>query len=107
MPLQFGHAGEGVETGSGADSTTFEPSRLQFGHAGEGVETRRSPHTVSSQDHGFNSATPVKAWRRQRYYANANLYTELQFGHAGEGVETSKGGFWEVLSMWASIRPRR
>ena len=38
--LQFGHAGEGVET-QRAESLRSEGIALQFGHAGEGVETPR------------------------------------------------------------------
>ena len=62
--LQFGHAGEGVETGLEGEVERLR-LELQFGHAGEGVETPGHPlRGCLGGRTGFNSATPVKAWRR-------------------------------------------
>ena len=80
--LQFGHAGEGVESRCSAASPACGGS-LQFGHAGEGVETRAADGVPSA------------------------AFWSLQFGHAGEGVETSPALGTPKENERASIRPRR
>ena len=80
--LQFGHAGEGVETTGAPRISTGVDKGLQFGHAGEGVETQQAAGE-------FNLAI-----------------FRLQFGHAGEGVETIPP-FTDPGPPVASIRPRR
>ncbi len=80
--LQFGHAGEGVETWYTSDSEVEPTAMLQFGHAGEGVET-------------------CEVW----HYAPGRPL--LQFGHAGEGVETFVSAEADGMPVLASIRPRR
>ncbi len=59
--LQLGHAGEGVEIGR-EGSGHGQRVVLQLGHAGEGVEIPTS-EPAQAIAHGFNWATPVKAWR--------------------------------------------
>ena len=89
--LQFGHAGEGVETARAFRAALAAwQERLQFGHAGEGVETSKGDVLPNLTRAGFNSATPVKAWRLSRYGSTTKNTWWLQFGHAGEGVETSR-----------------
>ena len=84
LSLQFGHAGEGVETMPRNRTAHIRSRQLQFGHAGEGVETSRYDE--------LNRTAEAKV---------------LQFGHAGEGVETSLAFSGAVATRPASIRPRR
>ena len=56
---------------------------------------------------GFNSATALKPWMRDRVPPKGGEQKELQFGHGVEAVDDCDPLFLFIQRDVASIRPRR